>query len=462
MSKKLAIGIAAAVVVVAGGAMGTSYYMGGKLQAEFTNGIGKLNQHGVSAQVTSYERGLFSSTAKTEWTLGSGEEPTKFTAEHKISHGPLPMGHAAEIHTAFSLPADADAELKTALNGRAPVEVVTKVGWSRSSSNLMTSPAVVAKVKDSEMNWGGMKIEWDMPADMKAAKGTANFAGLAFKDEEGSTAMEKTSMRFDVKQPKDQQFWVGPFAMMVDKVTATRVDEDGKSSSSSFEGLSMDSDTTLKEDLVEMSLKGALKSAKLEDSKADDLVLDVVLRNIDAAWLNHFMEMAKRKTAAEGEDDDMGSDFRETLMKTVTKALARQPAIEIKRIAMRTPEGLSEFGAALQYLGDGENMSNPFQDLKVSLNANVPKPVLDSYMQSRKRKGMLALMDEDEPNLKDVDEAAKVSAQASIQSLKDQGIFEEKAGMMTTQIVYAKGEFQVNGKKLGDDGAAILMGEALE
>ena len=75
---------------------------------------------------------------------------------------------------------------------------------------------------------------------------------------------------------------------------------------------------------------------------------------------------------------------------------------------------------------------------------------------------MLALMDEDEPNLKEVDEAAKVSAQASIQSLKDQGIFEEKAGMMTTQIVYAKGEFQVNGKKLGDDGAAILMGEALE
>ena len=372
------------------------------------------------------------------------------------------MGHAAEIHTAFSLPADADAELKTALNGRAPVEVVTKVGWSRSTSNLMTSPAVVAKVKDSEMNWGGMKIEWDMPADMKAAKGTANFAGLAFKDEEGSTAMEKTSMRFDVKQPKDQQFWVGPFAMMVDKVTATRVDEDGKSSSSSFEGLTMDSDTTLKEDLVEMSLKGALKSAKLEDSKADDLVLAVVLRNIDAAWLNHFMEMAKRKTAAEGEDDDMGSDFRDTLMKTVTKALARQPAIEIKRIAMRTPEGLSEFGAALQYLGDGENMSNPFQDLKVSLNANVPKPVLDSYMQSRKRKGMLALMDEDEPNLKEVDEAAKVSAQASIQSLKDQGIFEEKAGMMTTQIVYAKGEFQVNGKKLGDDGAAILMGEALE
>ena len=269
-------------------------------------------------------------------------------------------------------------------------------------------------------------------------------------------------MRFDVKQPKDQQFWVGPFAMMVDKVTATRVDEDGKSSSSSFEGLTMDSDTTLKEDLVEMSLKGALKSAKLEDSKADDLVLDVVLRNIDAAWLNHFMEMAKRKTAAEGEDDDMGSDFRDTLMKTVTKALARQPAIEIKRIAMRTPEGLSEFGAALQYLGDGENMSNPFQDLKVSLNANVPKSVLDSYMQSRKRKGMLALMDEDEPNLKEVDEAAKVSAQASIQSLKDQGIFEEKAGMMTTQIVYAKGEFQVNGKKLGDDGAAILMGEALE
>lgn len=473
MNKKAGIGIAAAVAVVVAGALGTSYYMGAKLQQDFSEAIAKGNEQGVKIQITNYERGAFSSTAKTVWTLEGSEEPTQFTAEHKISHGPLPLGHAAEIHTSFNLPDDADPVLKTALNGRSPLEIETKLGWGRSSSSVMTSPSVAAKIKDSDMNWGGMKIVWDMSADMKAVKGTGSFAGLQFKDEEGSVTVDKAEMRFDVKQPEAQKFWTGPFAMSIAKVAASKQDEEGKTSASQFEGISMDSDTLLKGDIVEMTLKTGIKSAKLEDKQADDLVLDMAFNNVDANWINQVMEMGKRNSALRAESnsesddedaDEMSSgDFREKMLKSLTQALARKPAIEIKRLSMRTPEGVSEFSAAVQYLGDGEKMGNLLNDLKVSLKADMPKPFMEKMLLSRKRSSLLTMFEDDkEYKPEDIEEAAKAQTQASLEMLKEQGIFEDKDGKMRTEIVYAKGEFQVNGKPLDAMGTSTLMGTMAE
>ena len=472
MNKKAGAGIAAIALVVAG-ALGTSYYMGGKLQQDLTEGLTQWSKHGMKVQVTSYERGAFSSTAKTVWTLESSDEPVQFTAAHKISHGPLPLGHAAELHTRFNLPDDADPALKTALDGRSPLEVATKVGWGRSSSSVMTSPAVSTRIKNGDMNWGGMKISWDMPANMKAAKGTGNFAGLQFKDEEGSLTLDKADMRFDVKQPEGQKFWTGPFAMTIAKITASKQGEEGRTSASQLEGITMDSDTTLKGEVVEMTLKTGIKMARLEDAKADDLLLDMVLNNVDANWINQVVEMGKHKTqlssesdaATDGIDADEAhrDEFREKMLQSLTQALARQPAIEIKRLSMRTAEGVSEFSAAVQYLGNGEKMGNLLKDLKVSFKADMPKPLMESMLQSRKRASLIATLgDKSDYPPEAIDSAAKRQAQSSLELLTRQGIVEGKDGKMRTEIVLAQGEFQVNGKPLIPEGMALLMSEALE
>lgn len=473
MNKKAGIAIAAAVAVVTAGALGTSYYMGGKLQQSFTEGIAKGNDYGIKIQITSYERGAFSSTAKTVWTLDDSDEPTQFTAEHKINHGPLPLGHAAEIHTRFNLPDDAEPAIKTALNGRSPLEIATKVGWGRSSSNVMTSPAVVTRVNESDMNWGGMKIAWDMPADLKGAKGTGSFEGLEFKDAEGSVAMGKADIRFDNKQPEGQKFWTGPFVLNIAKFTASKT-EDGKTSASQVEGISMDLDTRLLGDVVEMTLKTGVKSAKLEDKQADDILLDLAINNVDTGWINHVMDLSKRmksqrSEAAKGEqagsdEDEMSNgDLRDTMLKNLIQALARKPSVEIKRLSMRTPEGVSEFSAAIQYVGDGKKMGNLLKDLKVSVKADMPKPLMESLMQSRKRASLIAhLDDENDYKSEEIDSAAKFQTQGSLELLTKEGIFEDKDGKIRTDIVFANGEIQANGKPLSPEGTAMLMTEAIE
>lgn len=329
------------------------------------------------------------------------------------------------------------------------------------------------KIKNSDMNWGGMKISWDMPANMKAAKGTGNFAGLQFKDEEGSLTLDKADMRFDVKQPEGQKFWTGPFAMTIAKIATSKQEEKGRTSASQLEGITMDSDTTLKGEVVEMTLKTGIKTARLEDAKADDLLLDMVFNNVDANWINQVVEMRKHKSppspesdaATDGIDADEAhrDEFREKMLQSLTQALARQPAIEIKRLSMRTAEGVSEFSAAVQYLGNGEKMGNLLKDLKVSLKADMPKPLMESMLQSRKRASLIATLgDESDYPHEAIDSAAKLQAQSSLALLTRQGIVEDKDGKIRTEIVLAQGEFQVNGKPLSPEGTAMLMSEALE
>lgn len=468
MNKKAGAGIAIAAVVVAAGVVGTSSYMGGKLEQGFQDAAAQWSRDGLKIQVLSYERGTFSSTAKTVWTYEKGEdEPLQFTADHQISHGPLPRGHAAEVHTLFHLPDNAGDELRAALNGRAPVELTTKVGWTRSTSNLMTSPVVAGKFEGTDLNWGGMKIEWDMPADMKAAKGTASFPSLQFKSAEGgSMAMDNATMRFDMKQPKDQQFWTGPFAMTLAKLSAQPLDKDKLPSF--VQDLSIDTDAVLKNDVVEVSIKGGLKSAQLEDRKADDLALEMAFHNIDAAWINQAMELGKLARASMEEDDgpeaEANADLRKALMKGMTQALARKPELEIKRLAMRTKDGVSELGAALRYQGDGSDMSTLLKDLKLSLDAKLPKPAMEDLMGQRARRSYLALIEDSgqEYDNDELEAAVKASVQERMDSLLEQGVFENKAGIMTTHIHFEHGEAKVNGKPLDPMGTATLMGAMAE
>lgn len=471
MNKKAGAGIAAAAVVVVAGVLGTSYYMGGKLEQGFQDAAAKWSRDGLKIQVLIYERGTFTSTAKTVWTYerGGEDEPLQFTADHQISHGPLPRGHAAEVHTLFRLPDDAGEDLKAALAGRAPVELTTKVGWTRSTSNLMTSPVVTGKIEGSDLNWGGMKIEWDMPADMKAAKGTASFPSLQFKGSEGgSMAMESATMRFDLKQPQGQQFWTGPFAVSLAKLAAQP--EDADKLPSFVQDLSLDTDTVLQNDVVEVTIKGGIKSAQLEDRKADDLALEVAFHNIDSAWINQAMELGQRRRAAmaEGEESEEAQaeddDLRNALMKGMTQALARKPEIEIKRLAMRTKDGVSELGAAFKYQGDGSNMSTLFKDLKLSLHAQLPKAVMEDLIGQRARRSYLALVEDSEQEFdkEELDTAIQANVKEQMDALLERGVFEDKAGIMTTQMQFENGEIKVNGKPLDTLDAATLMGSMAE
>lgn len=217
-----------------------------------------------------------------------------------------------------------------------------------------------------------------------------------------------------------------------------------------------------------LSIKGGIKSAQLEDRKADDLALEMAFHNIDAAWINQAMELGKLARASMEEDDgpeaEANADLRKALMKGMTQALARKPELEFKRLAMRTKDGVSELGAALRYQGDGSDMSTLLKDLKLSLDAKLPKPAMEDLMGQRARRSYLALIEDSgqEYDNDELEAAVKASVQERMDSLLEQGVFENKAGIMTTRIHFEHGEAKVNGKPLDPMGTATLMGAMAE
>ena len=447
---KLGIGLAAAAGVVVVGVLGTSYMIGGKIQDGFTEGVSRMSSKPLSIELNSYERGLFSSTAQTTWTFGGGEEPKRFKATHKISHGPLPKGHMAEVDTKFALNEGADEDLVKALNGRSPLLWNTQVGWNKSSTHSLTSPEFTGKFDESQVNWGGMQAKFELSAGLKNIKGNASFPQLlSHNPEQSNVEIKGSSIHFDVQKPEGQEFWVGPVGMAIASLDATPK-EDGKPVK--LQDLKLDTDTVLKGEVVNVLLNTQIQQVQAGPDSASDVALDFAFNNMDANWINQITKWGQ-------EENPEPEEMRMKLMQSVPQLLARKPEFEIKRATMRTADGLSEFSALLAYDGDGSGSLSPAA-IKASLKANLPKKVLESLIGSRVRKGYVETLEEFEQEIdeKELQQVVTENVKERIDALVQAGVLLDQNGNWTTQMAYGAGKIELNGKPVEGDSLQTLMG----
>ena len=515
---KWGIGIAAVAGVVVVGGLGTSYYMGTRVQngfEEFTQAVNQGNKL-ITVKTLSYQRGLFSSTAQTEWTVVSrrGDQLT-FKADHDISHGPLPRGHAVEVDTKFLLNDEVDPGLKAALNGKPPLTWHTNVGWSKQMSNTLTSPEFTAQLKGGTLGWGGMKAEFSMPAEFQSFKGNAEFTGLNFTDaQQRRVDIKGGSALWDMKQADGQEFLVGPFKMALASATiqgsfgaSDNDDEEDETSDASdapgapsdgaasntadappvaaaadaavanaaeaatkaaeadkpqppaaasepvtFEGMSFDTNTVLAGDVVNMDINTTIKTIDIPQYKVSDVAINFALLNFDAAWITKFQKLSQQ-------DNDI-AELRGELMKSLPQLLSRKPEFQIKRIAMRTEEGVSEISGGLAFASTDPNKPvNPLQDIKANLALNLPKPVMQSLMSHRVRQKYLQTMEEldQQVDVLQLKSAVDENVKDRIDALLEAHLLEEKDNNYSASFSWANGELQANGKPLEQDGLMTLM-----
>lgn len=451
--KKLGIGIAAAVAALVVGGATTSYVMGGKLQEGFESTAKDWSKPPLGIEVQSYERGLFSSTAKTLWTVNTGDEQVQFTARHEMKHGPWPRGHAAEIATTFAINADAPPEWVTAYKDKAPLVWNATVGWSKKSQHNIASPAISGNFDGEKLSFGGFTANFEMPGDLKGMKGTATMPSLLIQPgpdsaDKAEVQLGTSNMRFDVKQAAGQEFMVGSFNWALDKLAAT---SKGKNETTTLVGFVMDTDTQLQGDVVNTTVNTKVQSFAAPDTKVSDIAVDLALRNLDAAWLN---QVTKASQEAQGNPQLLQG----LLMGGLQQLLAKKPELEIKRISWRSDEGVSEVAASVTYQGDPATSPNPLADIKASARLSMPKPVLYALMTSRVRDGYLEQLDDgEEPDAQMLSSAVQEDVDARLGMLLQSGILVEKDNLMTTQLDYSAGKVQANGKELNNESMMGLM-----
>ncbi|WP_312409643.1 YdgA family protein [Comamonas sp.] len=454
--KKLGIGIAAAVAVLAAGGATTGYLVGNRIEEGFATAAKEWSKPPLLVQVQDYQKGIFSSTAHTLWTVDTGEEKLQFTAQHDISHGPLPIAHLAEIVSTFAINPDAPPEWVVAFKDKAPLVWKSKVGWSKSTQNEVTSPAFNGEFGGDKLAFGGFKSDFEMSSDFSRIKGDASMPSLLVQpkpgeEDDGQTAdmlMSGNTMRFDMHQPKGQEFMVGSIEWALASLKLTPKSGEGPAE---LADLKLAADTQLQGEVVNTSINTSIKSFVQKDHKIDDMVMDLGLHNLDAGWLNQF---TKESQKTQGDPQAM----QMLLMQGMQQLLARKPELEVKRISWRTAEGTAEVAASLSYQGDAAKPLNPMTDFKALLRLDMPKPVLQSLYASKVRETyVLENEGSDDIDDKQIDSAVQQDVDARLAGLVDAGLLVDNKDRMASELQWADGKLQANGKPLDQNGMMGLL-----
>lgn len=438
--KKLAIGVLSAGALAVAGGLGTSYYMGGHIQQALEDTANTWSsEDGFTVRVLEYDRGIMQSQAKTLWSLAAGEETHDLTVTHDIVHGPWPMGKAAKVVSRFVLPPDSEPQLVEALQQKSPLEWITTASWSGETAHTLFSPNFTARFEDgSVLTWGGLKAQWTLSAQRNAAKGFVQMPVLRVKVEDGTSMdMEDFETTFDAHIPPSFNFWNGPGTV---KVGGLAVQDTETDSQWKLQGIHIQSDSSLQDNMVQMNLDTRIAKVEMPEFSLDNMALEMHAKQVDAHWLNEFMQWMQRNT----EDEDQATD----LLRSLPVLLAGKPEIEVTRFGLQTPEGPAEMSTRITYVGQEPQAFNPAADLHVQMHAQLPKTILAQLLDSKVRSDYLELLEqlEQEFDEEQLQAAVDDGVGKRLKSLLELGAIKDSGTTFSTDIELNQGELTLNGQ----------------
>lgn len=437
--KKLVVGVVGAGVIAGVAALGCSYYVGGQIEQSLERATQEWSaQEGFSVSILQYERGIVGAKAKTQWSFEEEDEHVDIIATHDITHGPWARGQAGSIDSFFELPEDSDPELQKALQGRAALQMLTRIGWKGQSEHTFTSPEITVNFADgSDLSWSGLQAALSVSAERTAAKGWARMPALKLKSEDGSRLeLQDTAMDFSGAMVPGHSFWDGPANM---KVGSLRMFDPDSESSITLQGVALDSTTTMREEMLDSSLKVNVAHIDAPGYRTSDMQMHMSIKNIDAGWLDQFLIWAQGNMQDE--------THRMELLRSLPVLLEHKPEISIERFAVRTPEGHSELSARLAYQGDNPKTFDPLTDVHGSLRASMPQALLKMLMAEKVRSDYAALLEQLGQNMTEQALQAEVDdgVQKRIQGLLSNDIVRAQGDTFNAELEYSQGDIKLNG-----------------
>lgn len=437
--KKLAIGVLSAGALAIAGGLATSYYIGGKIQTalEQTANVWSA-EDGFTVRVLEYDRGWVRSHAQTLWSLTSEEDTYDITVTHDILHGPWPMGQAAQVVSQFLLPEDSEPQLVEALQQRTPLEWVTTAGWSGQTTHTLFSPNFTSSFQDgSSLTWGGLQGEWTLSAERDHTQGFVRMPVLRVKDDDGGRMdVEDTEITFNTHMPEGYGFWLGPTALKMGRVTLQGTE--GESTLLKLQRLELSSNNVLQDTLVQSSLDAQLGHLETPTYRANNVVLQMQVQNLDASWLDQVMRWAQ--SGPEAQDMDW--------LRSLPVLLAGKPELAITRFGMDSADGTVSLSARLAYTGTQPEAFDPSTDLAGQLRTTMPLPALVQLLEAKVRNDYLELLEQMNHELADEELQAAVNdgVDKRLQALLTQGIVQKQGNQVEAALEFSQGSLLINNR----------------
>lgn len=431
-----------------------SFYMGGRIHTAVQSQIAKWEDKGYAKiEVLDYQRGIFSSTAHSRWTVEGDESSYQIEAQHDIRHGPFPHGKAATVATTFYLPAGSDPHVLQALQGAHLAQWNAAVQWNHQAHHQLSSQPLQIDFDDgSSIRWGGLQAQWQVSAQQDHIQGSLDVPLLQAKTPEidNNLAVSGLHLEMDTQYAAQESFWSGPITLEVGSIEI----QDPEVAHVRARQLRLHALTTLNNRLVSLQLQSQAAEAMTPDQGIRQLELAMRFDNIDVQWFKDTL--AWLGSNAEEEDVHVAA-----LLDGLNQLLAAQPKIQFEKLAFETDAGISEIKGHLAYTGQQADTFD-ISEVQAALHATFPQSVVEHWLASKVRNDYVLLLDQlgQAFNETELEHAIASGVHKRLQSLLSLGAIKNQQDRFSAELVFDRDGLQLNGQPTAFQDL-LMLGEAM-
>lgn len=472
------------VIILAALVLGGYYGMGVLTEKTLRKNIEAVNRtNGLNAEITQYNRGLYTSNAMVNWKLhvpahvtkdASGQAQTVPAQDYNldmpltIHHGPVifannkvlfGLGYAESV---FSFPHQYDEQfdsLFTKESMKPQLNLSVFINYADQSTLDFNIPGfkLFAKAGNGKFNWLGMNATSTITSEMKKIGGSITVDGADFSKDDIKMDLGKVTSSYDLHETPSG-LYLGDANFNLPSISVSNKDQ------KVFEltDLELKSDSDIEQHLFNSHFKVILKSLLTNGQNYGPGDLEVALRNLDADVLAKFnQQLASLQNAT----DAQRQQALIALLPELPKLFSKGAEFEISKLNFKLPEGLID-GSLMVSLPKEEN-PNPLELLKkVQGNAKLKVPAVTvkkimqtSLMQQMAKQPELqqALAQQLQANQGTAAQDAQQQAQSAEQvaTMKVEKLLSQwqESGLITAQgsdflieVNLADGKFSINGK----------------
>lgn len=426
-----------------------------------------IAQSGLEFAHESYERGLFTSTARTRVILpypadpkdaqdaGAAGAPKRMSLllESTIIHGPLPFRQPEERLVLKPVLAVIESKLVHEPASVIPreldirsVSVVGALGGITVSTFVPPAEIALPGGKGTRLHWKGMEQELRLSRDMVELEIEAGGEGLEIEDADVRLGVGPFSLTGECRR-SEEDLYVGAVQGKIDHMAVSAGQGNG---SVVFKLTDMDlaARDGVEKGLLHLEYALGAKTVRAGDWEAGPLSLTMVMRNLDIALFRQCQAsmqevQLKAGTMSQEEQQEL---LIESLDGVLSGLLRPSPEFALKDIVLRTPHG--DLTGLFTMTVHGEAVR---EDITA---AQVPM-LLDIKADAAAEEGLFLALAErfikskliaDGVGPEALEDTAKQAALQTLDSLAAQGVLLREGGSVRSGFTLKNGVVAVNGR----------------
>jgi uncharacterized protein YdgA (DUF945 family) len=463
--------IAGLVVILAILVLGGYYGMGIATERTVRHNVDVINQsNGLMANIESYKRGWFTSTAMLDWKLhipehmvNDGNETVpaqdfEMKMPLVIHHGPIiftkgavkfGLGYAS---TDLALPAQYADQFNNAFTSESTkpkLDLGLFVGYLNSSDLEMSIPAfkLIAK-QGGEFDWKGMNSSTTVTSNADKIDGKMQVDGMQFTQNDVKGTFGALTSEYNLHKVANG-LYLGDANLSAPSIIVTQKDQ------TLFElnDFKFDSSSDIDDNLFSSHFKASVNKIVANGQTFGPGNLEISVRNLDATVLARINEQASR--AKHGTDAEKQQALF-AMLPEVPKLFSRGAELEISDLSFTMPKGTIS-GSLSVSLPKGET-NNPFEmipKIHGKGNLKVPADMLSMALKETNKQKLL--------NQNEAASAANIPAAApavtpeimqkaaemtttQLTAMTQSGLIEKQGDYYVIELTLDQGKLMVNGK----------------